>query len=142
MPSPNLLSPSRVHLGCWVPKICLSGCGIIPKILPVRSHIPAIFSIEPFGLKGLDNGFFDENFFDRKLEGKKEGKYPKKRSFSVFLFQKEIINKNYFRFKFDFFNCWRVDHCFDFPDLGPFLESLQAGAGRGGSKNGQKDGRD
>ncbi len=49
-PSPSALGFSLVHLGCWWLKMWRSGCGIRPKILPVLSHIPAIFSTEPLGL--------------------------------------------------------------------------------------------
>ncbi len=50
IPAPSSGNSSLVHLGWFVLCWKASGCGIIPKTLPVSSHIPAMLSTEPLGL--------------------------------------------------------------------------------------------
>lgn len=49
-PSPRSLAGSLVHRGCCDQRTKRSGCGISAKIRPESSQMPAISSIEPFGL--------------------------------------------------------------------------------------------
>ena len=56
-PSPHSFNPLRVHRGCCVDSTCLSGCGIMPKICPVGSHIPCYILNRAIGVPWITNLF-------------------------------------------------------------------------------------